>query len=251
MEPPLDRAIWEKAFAWSGFAFAFFCLLGLEVVGPQPPDFSASATVTATYYVHHREGILWLTTLCGVSMAFLVAWTIQVGVMLWRRAELPRAAVLVAIASLFTTPALLSFDLTFFGIAAYRAGTISPDLTQALSDVAWIGSMLIWPPLCVGMAVLGVLILRMRGPRVFPRWTGWYSLFCAEVEPFQATIIFYKHGPFGPRGWTTWYAAVFTWGFGILALTYVMVRRSAVGAPDYGAPVSGGAEKAVAHGMAN
>jgi len=217
---------WEKAFAWSGFAFALFCMVGLEVVGPQPPDFSASARDTAAFYIQHREAVLWMTTLCDISMAFLIAWTIQIGVMLWRRVELSRAAILVAIASLFTTPALLAFSNTFFAIAAYRVGVVNPDLTQAMSDIGWIGSMLIWPPLCAGMAILGVLILQSRGSTVFPRWIGWYSIFRAVVEPFQASIIFYKDGPFGPRGWTTWYAAVFTWGFWILALSFLMVRKA-------------------------
>jgi len=214
---------WQRAFAASGVIFAILCGAGLEVFGPQPPAFDTSAAATARYYVVHHDAIMALVTLSALAMAFLLPWTIQLGVMLWKRPELSRTAVLVAIVSLVASPVLLSFDLTFFAIAAYRAGSISPDVTQALSDVAWIGSMLIWPQLGVGMAIVGVLLLRAGS--MFPRWLGWYSIFCAVAEPFQAGIIFTTHGAFGPRGWTSWYGAVITWGIWVLALSIAMCRR--------------------------
>jgi hypothetical protein len=218
---------WEKVFAWSGPVFAVLCLFGLEVLGPQPPSFSASAAETSEFYVRNGTRVLLLVTFCSVSMAFLIAWSIQLGVMLWRRPALSRPAIVVAMASLLSTPVLLAFDLTFFAMAAYRAGHISPEIIQAFSDVAWIGSMLIWPPLAASMVVIGILILQLEPPAFIPRWLGWYSLWCAAAEPFQGLIIFFKHGPFGPRGITTWYLAVPTWGFWIIALSIVMVRAVA------------------------
>ena len=85
-------------------------------------------------------------------MAFLIAWSIQLGVLLWRRPELSRPAVVVAMMSLGSTPILLSFDLTFFAMAAYRAGDVDPEITQGFSDVAWIGSMLTSSGSCSGVA---------------------------------------------------------------------------------------------------
>jgi hypothetical protein len=216
---------WQRLFAVSGLIFALFCGAGLEIFGPQPPKFSASAAGTARFYVEHRDGVLWLTTSCGISMAFLLAWSIQLGIMLWRRPNLSRPAVLVGIVSLCASPILLSFDLTFFGVAAYRPGAVSPDVTQMLSDVAWIGSMLIWPQLGAAMAIVGMLMLRDGAKPLFPKWLGWFSIFCAVVEPFQLGIVFAKDGAFGPRGWTTWYAAVATWGVWILATSVVMCRH--------------------------
>jgi len=219
--------MWEKAFAWSGLVFAVLCLFGLEVVGPQPPSFSASAAETSKFYVENGMRTLLLVTFCSISMAFLLAWSVQLGVMLWRRPELSRPAIVVAILSLSSTPILLSFDLAFFAMAAYRAGDISPEIIQGFSDVAWIGSMLIWPPLTASMVIIGVLILQLDQPSFIPRWLGWYSLLCAAAEPFQGLIIFFKEGAFGPRGLATWYLAVPTWGFWIIALSIVMVRAVA------------------------
>jgi hypothetical protein len=229
---------WEKVFAWSGLVFAVLCLLGLEVLGPQPPSFSASAAETSEFYVENGTRVLLLVTFCSISMAFLIAWSIQLGVMLWRRPELSRPAIVVAMLSLGSTPILLAFDLTFFAMAAYRAGDISPEITQGFSDVAWIGSMLIWPPLTASMVIIGILILQLDRPAFVPRWLGWYSLWCAAAEPFQGLIIFFKEGAFGPRGIATWYLAVPTWGFWIIALSIVMVR--AVASSEERAPVQAG-----------
>lgn len=227
---------WERLFAWSGLIFAVLCLFGLEVLGPQPPSFSAPAVETSEFYVENRTRVLLLVTFCSISMAFLIAWSIQLGVMLWRRRELSRPAIVVAMMSLGSTPILLSFDLTFFAMAAYRAGDVDPEITQGFSDVAWIGSMLIWPPLTASMVIIGVLILQSDGPGFIPRWLGWYSLWCAAAEPFQGLIIFFKEGAFGPRGVTTWYLAVPTWGFWIVALSIVMIRI--VGSTDARAGVA-------------
>lgn len=216
--------VWETFFAWSGFIFAALCLFGLEVLGPQPPSFAMSAEETAVWYDERSTRILLLVTFCSISMAFLIAWSIQLGTILWRRPELSRVAVVVAIVSLCSTPILLAFDLAFFAMAAYRAGEIDPGITQTFSDVAWIGSMLIWPPLTMAMVIIGVLILQMDSPSAFPRWLGWYSLWCAAAEPFQGFVVWFQDGPLGPRGLLTWYLAVPTWGFWILALTVVMVR---------------------------
>lgn len=155
------------------------------MLGPQPPSFSASAAETSRFYVENHTRVLLLVTFRSVSMAFLIASSIQLGVMLWRRAELSRPAIVVAMMSLGSTPILLSFDLTFFAMAAYRAGDVDPELTQGFSDVAWIGSMLIWPPLAGSMVIIGVLILQSGGPGFLPRWLGWYSIWCPAAEPFQ------------------------------------------------------------------
>ena len=216
---------WQRFFAWNGVLFAVSCLLGLEVFMPQPPSFDISPAATADYYVAHQTGFLIGVTLCGVAMAFLLAWSLQLGYMLWGAGS-SRIGTIVAIVSLGASPILLSFDLTFFAIAVYRAGQVSPEVTQALSDVAWIGSMLIWPQLAFAMLLVGILILRSRGrDAMFPAWLGWLSIVVAAVEPFQAGIIFEKSGPFAPDAVLTWYAAVFTWGLWIVALTVVMIRR--------------------------
>jgi len=163
-------------------------------------------------------------TLCSISMAFLLAWTIQLGMMLWRLDTGTRVATIVAIVSLCSTPMLLALDICFFTIAAYRPD-ISPEIIRAFSDTAWIGSMLVWPPLMLGMLIVGIIILKTQGwADSFPIWGAWVSFIAATAEPFQAGIVFTKTGVLAPNGLMTWYWAVFTWGPWIFLLAVAMIR---------------------------
>jgi len=216
---------WQRFFAACAFLFAAFTFVGLEIFWPQPPSFALTAQQTADFYVAHETGFRIGITLCTIGMAFLVAWTVQFGLMLWRLEGGSHAVSAVTIASLVASPVLLSFDLAIFGVAAFRPADTSPDVTRALSDVAWLSSQLIWPMLALGMALSGLLIIKTQGrPGSLPSWLGYFGLVCAVAELGQAGIIFVKSGPFAGDGLFSWYAATFTWGPWILAAGWVMYR---------------------------
>jgi hypothetical protein len=230
-EPTVSRGWdyrWQQLFALSGLAGVVLCLLAWEVFWPQPPDFAMSGAQTAQYYASHQHGMLIGITLSAIGMPFLIAWTIQLGAMLRR---LERGSGLVAIVATVGTvsiPILLAFDCAVWAVAAYRPEVTNPDVTRAFSDLGWISSMLIWPPLAAGMALTGVIIFRTRRQvGAFPAWAGWLSYLAAIVEPGQAVIIFYKSGPFAPNGALSWYLAVFTWGPWIVFLSIQMARMLA------------------------
>lgn len=220
----VDRR-WQRFFASCGFIFAVIVAAGLEGFWPQPPRFDLSASQTAQYYVMHQTGFWIGNTMISIGMAFLLAWTVQLGLMLWRLEGGSHAMAAVALVSLVASPILLSFDLAIFSVAAFRPAETSPDVTRALSDIAWIGSELIWPMLAAGMALAGILILKTQGSTgAFPRYLGWFSLFDAMVEMFQIPIIFVKSGPFAADGLFAWYATVSTWGVWAIGLSFAMYR---------------------------
>jgi hypothetical protein len=220
--------LWQRFFAACSFLFVVFTFAGLEVFWPQPPSFALTADQTAAYYVEHRTGFLIGVVMCSIGMAFLLAWTVQLCLMLWRLEGGSRAVTAVTVASLAASPILLSFDLAIFGVAAYRPGDTSPDVTRALSDVAWLGSQHIWPMLAAGMALVGVLIIKTQGRSgSLPAWLGYFSLVVALCEFGQLPIFFFKTGPFSGNGVGAWYLATFTWGPWILAAGWVMYRELA------------------------
>jgi hypothetical protein len=150
---------------------------------------------------------------------------VQYGLMLWRQPGGSPALAAVTLACLVASPILLSFDLVLFAVATFRAASTNPDVTRALSDIAWIGSELIWPMLGGGMALAGVLIRRTsRHGGDFPAWLGWLTLLVAAIEPFQIPIIFVKTGPFAANGLFAWYCTVGSWGIWALATGLVMWR---------------------------
>jgi hypothetical protein len=108
---------WQRFFASCGLIFAALTGAGLEGFWPQPPSFNLSARQTADYYVAHKTGFLIGITLITIGMAFLLAWTVQYGLMLWRLKGGSTSIAAVAIASLVASPILLSFDLAIFSVA--------------------------------------------------------------------------------------------------------------------------------------
>jgi uncharacterized membrane protein YidH (DUF202 family) len=217
--------LWQRFFAACSFLFVVFTFVGLEVFWPQPPSFALSAEQTAAYYVEHQNGFFIGIVMCSIGMAFLLAWTVQFCLMLWRLEGRSHAVTAVTVASLAASPILLSFDLAIFGVAAFRPGETSPDVTRAMSDVAWLGSQHIWPMLALGMALAGVLIIKTRGRSgSLPAWLGYFSLAVALCEFGQLPIFFFKTGPFSGNGAGAWYLATFTWGPWILAAGWAMYR---------------------------
>jgi hypothetical protein len=216
---------WQQVFALSGLVGVVLCLVAWEFCFPQPPDFTMSGPATAQFYSSHQTGMLIGITLSSLGMPFLIAWTIQLGAMLRRLEGGSGVVAIVATVGTVSIPILLVFDVAVWAIAAYRPDTTNPDVTRAFSDLGWIASMLIWPPLAAGMALTGVIIVKSRGkPGAFPVWLGWFSYLVAIAEFGQLPIIFYKSGPFAPDGAGSWYLAVFTWGPWIIALSIQMSR---------------------------
>jgi len=217
--------LWQRFFAACSFIFVAFTFTGLEIFWPQPPSFALSADQTAAYYVEHRTGFLVGVVMCSIGMAFLLAWTVQFCLMLWRLEGGSRAVTAATAVSLAASPILLSFDLAIFGVVAFRPGETSPDVTRAMSDVAWLGSQHIWPMLAAGMALAGVLIIKTQGRSgSLPVWLGYLSLVVALSEFGQLPIFFFKTGPFSGNGVGAWYLATFTWGPWILAAGWAMYR---------------------------
>jgi uncharacterized membrane protein YidH (DUF202 family) len=217
--------LWQRFFAACSFLFVVFTFAGLELFWPQPPSFALSADQTAAYYVEHQTGFLVGVVMCSIGMAFLLAWTVQFCLMLWRLEGGSRAVTAVTVVSLAASPILLSFDLAIFGVAAFRPSETSPDITRAMSDVAWLGSQHIWPMLALGMALAGVLIIKAQGRSgSLPTWLGYFSLVVALCEFGQLPIFFFKTGPFSGNGVGAWYLATFTWGPWILAAGWAMYR---------------------------
>ena len=223
MSETFDRR-WQRCFAACALYFAVLTGIGLEICLPQPPHFDWTAVQTAHYYVVNATGFRWGVTLISIGMALLLAWTVQFGLMLWRLEGGSHAVSAVTIASLISTPILLAFDLAIFAIAAFRPQSTSPQITQALSDVAWISSELIWPMLAVGMALGGTLIIRSAGrPGSLPAWIGWFGLLDAVIELAQIPIVF-EHGGLFAANELSWYLPVISWGLWALGTGYEMYR---------------------------
>src|SRR5713101_8381284 len=126
-----------------------------------PPRTATSALGMPSHrtseYLHQTSMLIGIT-LSAIGMPFLIAWTIQLGAMLRRLEGGSGLVSIVATVGTVSIPILLAFDVAVWAVAVYRPLATSPDVTRAMSDLGWISSMLIWPPLAAGMALTGVII---------------------------------------------------------------------------------------------
>jgi hypothetical protein len=85
--------------------------------------------------------------------------------------------------------------------SAFRAETMSPDILQALNDVAWMLFDMTAPTGSVQFAALGLCILsdRRRVP-IIPKWVGWMGIYDATGLMLFALMPFFKTGAFARNG---------------------------------------------------
>jgi hypothetical protein len=186
-----------RLFAWSG-PFLVACWIGALVgygrfIPPKSP--SVSATTIAHFYLHHTTVLRIDTVVLMLTGGFWATWGAAIATFIKR---MERGWLLT-----FATVALVGGGYVFFecvalfwGVAAYRPGALSPQLTLTLHDLGWFSVLFDWPPFALFNVVLAVAILKHKSvPSVLPRWVAYMRLWCACIFVPAGLIIFAKHGP--------------------------------------------------------
>ena len=115
------------------------------------------------------------------------------------------------------------------GLAAFRPGVVSGEITQALNDLFWFlwtvpgTSFEVWC-LAAGAAIL----LDGRARPVFPRWSGYFSLLVAMSFLPGVMALFFKSGPFAYNGVFPWWVPTvmfFLWALVMTPLTFTAIRN--------------------------
>jgi hypothetical protein len=93
---------------------------------------------------------------------------------------------------------------TFWAIAAFRTGTINPEITATLNDIAFMFFLLPWGPFSMWCLTVAVTVFRDRrmddSVREFPRWVGYMSLLTAFLFAPAMLVLFFKHTAYGFDG---------------------------------------------------
>lgn len=217
---------WQRFFAISGVPFFIVGCVGWLVLGPGPPSFNISGAQTAAFFLQH--GVTrYLIGLTIFEIAFLLNlfWTVQLGVMLWRLEGGSRIITLVAILSALTVPIIMLLDTAFWAAAVYRAGSIDPQIVQALNDAAWFGAIFFWPVMLTFWPLTGYLIRRSQGqPGALPKWSGTMSYILAPTQVLWLGGVFTKSGPFAMNGLLGYWIPLAAWGSYCVVLSVSMYR---------------------------
>jgi hypothetical protein len=115
--------------------------------------------------------------------------------------------------------------LYFFEVAAFRPGR-SAESIQTLNDMGWLPFTGIIYAIFVQNLVIGIAVLSdKRADPVFPRWFGYFCLWCGLLYCPASLDVFFKDGPLAWNGLFSWWlslVAFFAW----LVVTTVMLFRA-------------------------
>jgi MFS family permease len=183
--------------SWCGVITAFAFFGGFVIAGffPPPSPSLSPSQVDALYQQHHT------TIMCGM-MVWMISGLFMsffIGIVAEQIKRIPGSPPALSFAQIAAGALNIVFFVvppTCIIITAYRPER-APELTYLLNDFSWIIAILPWPGASAECLAIGLAILADIGSKpVFPRWIGWYNIFCAVGFVLGTGLIFVTSGPF-------------------------------------------------------
>ena len=208
--------------AWCGPAALLTFFVGFAIAGFFPPMAPSLPVdqVVRTYAEHAtsiRVGTFIMVFSSGLVTPFAAALALHM-----RRIEDREMPVLslTQFAAGATGIMMFLIEAMFWSITAYRPER-SPEITQALNDIAWFFTIM---PFCLivvqALAVAAAIFSDKRDSPVFPRWLGYLNVWAAVLYVPGGACTFFKTGPAAWNGILTFWipaSVYFTW-FTVMAI---------------------------------
>ena len=237
--------------ACTGFAFAFFWLFAATVVANGqyilPPSAADSAATVASDYLASTVGIRVATVIFIFSSILYTTWSASIIQMVRRRERHWPILFNIMLISVACEVVVVMFIGFFFGAASWRPGETSPEVTQALNDLGWLGVLFTGAPFALFQIALAVSILTDNSQRpAYPRWSGYLNLFTSVFMVEACLLLFFKTGPFSQNGVLVFYIPMFVFFVWIVVFSVLTLRAiSAEAAAEQ--PDTATAERGLAH----
>lgn len=189
-----------------------------------PPAPSESAEEITRFYREDPDGIR-VGVLLSIVASTLIAPFIAVTTLQLRRAEGPGGPWTLLQFGLGAILVLaFIFPLFFFMGAAFRADR-SPTEVQALNDMGWIMFMSFVSSAVLQFAAAGMAMLKdRRANPVFPRWVGYFNVWCALMFCPGAVTVFFLEGPLAWNGLFVWWVPLSAFGSWVAVMTWALWR---------------------------
>jgi hypothetical protein len=219
--------------AWCGPALVVIALGGMCLAGilPVPPAADASLAETVGWYTANpilvRFGLM--LTGIGVSLIGPVVALITVHMLRMERGGPPILSILQTVCGAVTW-VMLMVPMIMLNVAAFRPER-NPELTQSLSDLAWILFFTPVVPFLIQNFSIGAAILGDRS-HVLPRWVGYANFWTGLLFVPAWLAYFFKSGPFAWQGIFVFYLGTFVYGNWVLIMS-LMLRRVVLAEPAY------------------
>ena len=217
-----------KACVWTGPLFTLMWLIGagpLAMFILPPVSAHDSAAQTVANYTDQLTAVRIGCVFMIFSSLFYCVWAVVV-TLYTRENEGHRPALFyIQIISLACCEVVVMMIGFFWGVAAFRVGETSADVTQALNDLGWFGVLFTGAPFAAYMTALAISIFLDESRRpAFPRWVAYFNLFVTTWMFEAAGIIFFKHGAFSQNGLMVFYVPMIVFFSWILVMTVMTIK---------------------------
>lgn len=165
------------------------------------PSPSWTAAQLSAWLVQHGTGMLLGCMLMIAGCGLWGAWVAALTVWTFRTESRFPVLTFTQLISVAAGLTFFIFDTLFWGVAAFRAGQVNPEITQQMWDIGWFGFLftitvyIVW---AVAWA-LGILVNPPEN-QVFPRWAAFITFGSAMCWSGGLLVIFFKSGPFSYAG---------------------------------------------------
>jgi hypothetical protein len=228
----------ELLCAWGGIVFALLFFVGFVGIARFVPPLSPAntAAATAAIYRDHTNSIRTGLLMCYVGTMFFLAFGSGIVGQTRRIRGVAPAMTYFQIASYASAVLLIILPITCWFTAAFRPDGWSDESIALFNDFGWIAFVIGFPPFVTWVGATGLAILSdVSAKPLYPRWSGYLSLFMATVQISAAFLVYFKVGPFAWNGIFSWWIPMidfFSWFIVITVLTVRAVDRKYEDEPD-------------------
>jgi hypothetical protein len=215
--------------AWCGPVVGVTFLIGAVLLARFIPPYVRphySAVRTAALFAEHASRIRLGAFISCISMSLVAPWGVSIAAQIRRTEGDFPVLTYTGLACVAVGTTIVVAMCVCWGVAAFRPGDVSPQITQLANDLAYFFFLFTWPPFTVwALSVALAIFLDQNDVPVFPRWLAYLSLWTALLFVPAGLMIFFKHGAFSWAGLMTLYVPVGIFFVWLAGLTYCVIRN--------------------------
>jgi hypothetical protein len=216
---------------WSGVVMMISVALvqGFVMHFIPPPSPAMTAEQIASIYADHRISLLAGSAIILCSFTLYSTWVIPIIVFI-NRMERGVPALTYASMVINGVCAFIVFVIpVIWTLTAYRAGSVSPEITQYSNDLSWFFWVYTFPPYSMWMVIIALAIFNNRSAHAeYPRWLAFYNLFTALLIAPVGLVGFFKSGPLAYNGVIAFWidaSIFFTWMITMTVMTFRAIAQ--------------------------
>jgi hypothetical protein len=224
---------------WSApICIVVFIIGSVWLGGYLPPRVhpSDSAQEVARYYQENATSIRIGLVFTMIAYSLMCVWGVAMATQTRRKEGMFPTLTYLQLTCMAAGTAQIVVNTGLWAVASFRPGEIDPEITQALNDAGFIILLGTWFPFTMWAIALGLSILLDKSDTpVYPRASGYFSIWAGIGFIPGGTVWFFKSGPFGWTGVICIWVPFVVFGAWLLYFAYqtaLNVKRGYVNVQD-------------------